>query len=366
MRLTVLCLGHGKTKKDRFGFGDSGPTGSSAHGRHSGIAHGPSDSFAGSRPNDTEGCRQGDWGWASDGGSSSRPVPALEARHSSTAPPMGRATTGTHEIGRRRELFGGMEAQGRTGRVSSGDGAARCFRTKSGPQAQAVGSLSPAGATPLAKSGSGHSTPQGPAGSAGGVEKKTLPEELAALLKADVVRERPIRLMFQDEARFGRMARIRRCWAPAPLRPVVRNGYEREFTYVYGGVSPLQGQLDWSLSEKMNTSHMSAFLNQVSQAHPQEFIIMVLDGASSHKAKELVLPENIRLIRLPAYAPELNPQEHIWDEVREKAFPNLVLDQMTLVVERLKDGMGILAADADRVRRITAWPWIISLILKAN
>ena len=239
-------------------------------------------------------------------------------------------------------------------------------RTKSGPQAQAVSSLSPAGATPLAKSGSGHSAPQGPAGSAGGVEKKTLPEELAAVLKANVVRERPIRLMFQDEARFGRLARIRRCWAPAPLRPVVRNGYEREFTYVYGGVSPLQGQLDWSLSEKMNTSHMSAFLSQVSQAHPQEFIIMVLDGASSHKAKELVLPENIRLIRLPAYAPELNPQEHIWDEVREKAFPNLVLDQMTLVVERLKDGMGILAANADRVRSITAWPWIISLILKAN
>ena len=198
------------------------------------------------------------------------------------------------------------------------------------------------------------------------MEKKTLPEELAAVLKADVVRERPIRLMFQDEARFGRMARIRRCWAPAPLRPVVRNGYEREFTYVYGGVSPLEGQLDWSLSEKMNTSHMSAFLRQVSQAHPQEFIIMVLDGASSHKAKELVLPENIRLIRLPAYAPELNPQEHIWDEVREKAFPNLVLDEMTLVVERLKDGMGILAANADRVRSITAWPWIVSLILKAN
>jgi len=52
--------------------------------------------------------------------------------------------------------------------------------------------------------------------------------------------------------------------------------------------------------------------------------------------------------------------------VREKAFPNLVLDQMTLVVERLKDGMGILADDADRVRSITAWPWIIRLILKAN
>jgi len=198
------------------------------------------------------------------------------------------------------------------------------------------------------------------------VEKKTLPQELAAVLTAEAVRERPIRLMFQDEARFGRMARIRRCWAPAPLRPVVFNGYEREFTYLYGGVSTLHGQLDWSLSDKMNTAQMAAFLSQVSQAHAQDFIVMVVDGASSHKAKELIVPENVRLIRLPGYSPELNPQEHIWDEVREKAFPNLVLDQMAVVIERLKSGMSAIAADAERVRRITAWPWVISLNLKAN
>ncbi len=196
--------------------------------------------------------------------------------------------------------------------------------------------------------------------------KKTLPQELEAVLTAQAVRERPIRLMFQDEARFGRMARIRRCWAPAPLRPVVFNGYEREFTYVYGSVSPWHGELDWSLSDKMNTVQMAAFLSQVSQAHPQEFLVMVVDGASSHKAKELIVPENVRLIRLPGYSPELNPQEHIWDEVREKAFPNLVLDRMAAVVERLRNGMTTLAADTERVRRITAWPWIVSLNLKAN
>ncbi len=198
------------------------------------------------------------------------------------------------------------------------------------------------------------------------MEKKTLPEELATVLRAEAVRERPVRLMFQDEARFGRMARIRRCWAPAPLRPVVFNGYERQFTYVYGSVSPLQGDLDWSLTQKMNTAQMTAFLSQVSQAHPQEFIVMVVDGASSHKARDLIVPENVRLIRLPGYSPELNPQEHIWDEVREKAFPNLVLDQMALVVERLRGGLSRLAADADRIRRIAAWPWIVSLNLKAN
>ena len=191
------------------------------------------------------------------------------------------------------------------------------------------------------------------------MEKKTLPEKLAAVLTPEAVGGRPIRLMFQDEARFGRMARIRRCWAPAPLRPLVHNGYEREFTYVYGGVSPLEGELDWSLSAKMNTVQMNAFLAQVSQAHPQEFIVMVVDGASSHKAKDLVIPANLRLIPLPGYSPELNPQEHIWDEVREKAFPNLVLDQMTQVVERLERDLRALAADAQRVRSITAWPWIV-------
>jgi len=198
------------------------------------------------------------------------------------------------------------------------------------------------------------------------VEKKTLPENLAAVLTPAAVQDRPIRLMFQDEARFGRMARIRRCWAPAPLRPTVRNGYEREFTYVYGAVSPREGQLDWSLSQKMNTAQMNGFLLQVSQAHAQEFIVMVVDGASSHKAKELVVPENIRLIRLPGYSPELNPEEHIWDEVREKAFPNLVLDQMELVVARLTAELSVLAAEPDRVRSIAAWPWIVSLNLNAN
>ena len=49
-----------------------------------------------------------------------------------------------------------------------------------------------------------------------------------------------------------------------------------------------------------------AFLSQVSAAHPKEYIRMIVDGASSHKSKDLEIPENLRLIRLPASAPELN------------------------------------------------------------
>jgi len=180
------------------------------------------------------------------------------------------------------------------------------------------------------------------------------------------VRGRRVRLMFQDEARFGRMVRIRRCWAPMPARPTVCNGYEREFLYVYGAVSPLQGQLDWMITPQMNTANMSAFLAQISARHRRDFIVMVVDGASSHVAKDLMVPKNIRLLRLPPYAPELNPQEHVWDELREKAFPNRVFADLHSVLGQLEVGLPSLASDRKVLRSLTAWPWIISLNLNAQ
>lgn len=147
------------------------------------------------------------------------------------------------------------------------------------------------------------------------------------------------------------MVRIRRCWPPAPFRPMVNNGYERKFVYVYGAVSPKQGSLDWMICPEMNAARMGRFLRKVSRAHPNEFIIMVVDGASSHKAKGLIVPENIRLLGLPAYSPELNPQEHVW------------LDAVTI---QLKRGLKRLTWDSRSLQSLTNWSWINSLILKAN
>ncbi|MCF8169456.1 MAG: IS630 family transposase [Rhodoferax sp.] len=195
--------------------------------------------------------------------------------------------------------------------------------------------------------------------------EKKLPKALATLLKPEEVGGRPVRLMFQDEARFGRMVRIRRCWAPMPLRPTVCNGYEREFVYVYGAVSPIEGEFDWMICREMNTKRMNEFLTQVSAAHDKDFMVMVVDGASSHVSKDLVVPENIRLLRLPPYAPELNPQEHVWDEVREKEFPNRVYADLKSVIVQLEEGLPRLASNTTGLRSLTAWPWIVRLNLNA-
>ena len=141
----------------------------------------------------------------------------------------------------------------------------------------------------------------------------------------------------------------------------------REYVYAYAAVSPLQGDLDWKICAKMNTECMGEFLNQTGKRYTDDFIIMILDGASSHRAKNLVIPENIRLIPLPPYSPELNPVEHIWDELREKEFPNRVFDSLRAVQVQLEAGMKKMSTNNLDVKSLTYWPWIeYSLILNTT
>ncbi len=168
----------------------------------------------------------------------------------------------------------------------------------------------------------------------------------------------PVRFMLQDEARFGRMSDPRKCWAPPHCRPLVGLALVREFVYAYAAVSPGDGCLDYWTTPKMNTEYMSQFLAQVRTAHPEEFIIMILDGASSHKSKDLKIPEHMVLIKLPPYSPELNPTELVWNELREKEFVNRVFDSLDAVVSQLESGLTTLAAYRTTMKKLTCWPWI--------
>jgi transposase len=175
----------------------------------------------------------------------------------------------------------------------------------------------------------------------------------------------PIRLMFQDEARFGRMSNPRSCWAPVPQRPMVNRAIVREFRYEYAAISPWDGALDYVTSEKMNTDNMSLFLDQVGKSHDQDFMVMVLDGASSHKGKDLNVPQNITLVFLPPYSPELNPAELIWNELRRNYFTNKVFESLNAATLQAEFGLQRMSNDKKRMQSLSNWPWI-DAILKAN
>ena len=172
----------------------------------------------------------------------------------------------------------------------------------------------------------------------------------------------PVRLVFQDEARFGRMSDPRACWAPAPKRPMVGLALVREFRYEYAAVSPWSGDLDYMTSEKMNTENMSRFLKQVSETHDQDFIVMVLDGAPSHRGKELEVPENVSLVFLPPYSPELNPAEQLWNVLRRDYFANKVFDSLDAATLQAEYGLANLASNRGDLKSLTNWPWISVLM----
>jgi transposase len=89
---------------------------------------------------------------------------------------------------------------------------------------------------------------------------------------------------------------------------------------------------------------------------------MVVDGASSHRGKDVVAPENIRLLRLPPCSPELNPCENIWGRLRERHFPNRVYNVMKEVVKRLETGIPTFVENREMLRKIVGREWAIMAI----
>ena len=173
-------------------------------------------------------------------------------------------------------------------------------------------------------------------------------------------------MMFQDEARFGRISETRRCWCPMPERPVCPALVSQENTYAYGTVSIPDGQFESLVLPYCDTGCMQVFLDEISDRHPGEKILMVLDGAGWHHSKSLKVPETMRLHFLPPYSPELNPVEHIWDEIKEKGFHNRVFASLDTLEDHLMDELRRLENDPGTVQSIVNWPWIIDALIKAR
>lgn len=172
--------------------------------------------------------------------------------------------------------------------------------------------------------------------------------------------------MFQDEARIGRIRDTRYCWCRRPLRPLVSAMVTQRHTYAYGAVSPQDGRFDSLVLPHVNSECMQIFIDEIASRYPNDNIVMVLDGAGWRKYRDFRLPEHLHLLLLPPYSPELNPQEHLWDELREKHFHNRVFERIDAPEDHLVAALRDLEASPGRVKSITNWDWIINPVSNAN
>ena len=155
------------------------------------------------------------------------------------------------------------------------------------------------------------------------------------------------------------MNRPRPCWAPQGIRPQVASQLVREYVYLYGAVSPKDGTCVYLIMPAPNTECFQIFLETLAKKYPRQFILLFVDGAGNHHSEELKVPDNVMLHLLPPYSPELNPQENLWDEIREKIFKNYALKSMAEVHEKLEDAILYVDRNPNLVKSITSFPYIV-------
>jgi transposase len=156
----------------------------------------------------------------------------------------------------------------------------------------------------------------------------------------------------------------RQLWAPRPVRLLCQGILTHEYTYAYLSCEPATGTVDALILPQVNTQCMQVFLDTVAARHANEHIVMVMDGAGWHSSKRLVAPSNIRLLALPPYAPELNPVEHLGDQLREKCVHNKVFSILDVLEDDLEMGLLAMENTPEVIQSITNWLWIINVLSK--
>jgi putative transposase len=178
---------------------------------------------------------------------------------------------------------------------------------------------------------------------------------------SSVTLKKKVRLMFEDEAGFGRINKPKRCWSKKGTRPCVPCHHIREYRYAYGAVEPKTGESFFLVLPYCNTVCMNVFLGELSKRYADDYIMLIADNATWHRSKTLKIPDNIMIYPLLPYTPELNPIEQIWKEIRKRGFKNELFHTLEKVVDRLCETIHSLSCDV--VMSITGRDWLLSMVI---
>jgi len=164
----------------------------------------------------------------------------------------------------------------------------------------------------------------------------------------------PVVVFFEDEARFGRISREMRCWVTRKMVPTVARQMVREYIYAYSALSPQTGDCYSMIAPCCNTEAMNCFLQQLGTHYSKYRIVLILDKAGWHTSCGLELPNNLHLMHLPPYSPELNPVELLWREIRRKYFHNRIFNSLDDVEEELTKALAEHHLNPEQIKQLAA------------
>ena len=167
-----------------------------------------------------------------------------------------------------------------------------------------------------------------------------------------------IEIWFGDEARIGQKNKITRRWARRGTRPSAPRDQRTASTYIFGAICPEEGKavgliLPWCNIAAMNR-HLAAISADIA---PGRHAALLLDQAGWHLSAKLVVPDNITIVPLPAKCPELNPQENIWQFMRDNWLSNRIFLDADDLIHHCCDAWNKLEAEPWRIMSIGLRDW---------
>jgi hypothetical protein len=180
-----------------------------------------------------------------------------------------------------------------------------------------------------------------------------------ALLSSTIAAGKPVEIWYQDEARVGQKGTHAYVWAPIGSCPLMVRDNRHDSVHLFGAICPARGVGAAIIMPAVNTEALNEHLAEISsQVAPGAHAVLVLDGASWHqRGATSRVPDNITLLSLPPYAPELNPMENVWEYLRANKLCALVWDSYDEIVQACRRAWNFLTDDPQRIKSIGSRPW---------
>jgi transposase len=168
-----------------------------------------------------------------------------------------------------------------------------------------------------------------------------------------------IQLWCEDEARIGQKGRTCHRWYERGVRPPGLADRRFESLYLFAACRPGTDQAFALALPQATTAAMAVFLEHFArQLEPGAHAVLLLDQAGWHVSPRLAVPDNVTLLPLPAYSPELNPVERVWLYLRERFLSHRLLDGYAAVLDAACKAWNALTAEPGRLASLTAYPYL--------
>jgi hypothetical protein len=170
---------------------------------------------------------------------------------------------------------------------------------------------------------------------------------------------KPLEIWFQDEARVGQKGTLTYLWAPRGTRPAAVRDNRHDSAYLFGAICPERAVGAAIIMPSVNSEAMSEHLMEISsQVAEGAHAVVLCDAAGWHQSGErLSIPDNITLLQLPPYSPELNSMENVWEYLRANKLSIRVWDSYDAILEACREAWAFLMNDPCRIASITRRDW---------